>query len=152
MEAEEFVLHCLQSQFWIARELCVRQARAPVLQAIGVNRVRRRKQGCAARGNKIVLIHSIAAHPNRPDQHPIAIQRKSTGKDRHAIRQIRIGTRRGHKYCSIHRVGGKDGRRRNDRKSVLQAEEQTGRGVINPWRVSALGKETHRARRKRAVR
>ena len=79
----------LQSR--ITREFGVGQERATEKELIGANGVGCEKIVRAGRADDVVLIDTVAADADRANEHAIAIERETSGKDRDSVRQIRVG-------------------------------------------------------------
>ena len=73
----------------IAREFCVGQTRSAEKEFVGADRVGSEKIVRARSANDVVLIDTVAADPDRTDEHSVAIKRKTAGENGDAIGQIK---------------------------------------------------------------
>ena len=83
------ILHAPIGAVGIAREFRIRQPRAEIRELIGANRKRRQKTMSAGSADDVVLIHTVAADPDRADENAVSIKWKAAWKTGDAVRQIK---------------------------------------------------------------
>jgi hypothetical protein len=141
----------VRSQPRVAREFCVRKTRAPDEKLIGTNMHGREKVVCARGANDVVLVDAVAADSDRADQHPIAVKRKTSGKDGNTIGQLwpePIALWKGTGWRGwISRWVRRENNVRlfpgKTRKFVLLSEKWTGRIAINARGIKSLGEKSN---------
>ena len=69
----------------IARKFRVGQTRSAEIELIGANRARREKIVRARSADDIVLIHTVAADPDRADENTVSIKRKAARENCNAV-------------------------------------------------------------------